>query len=128
MDDPRHVIDRKTLEMLVCPLTKTRLMLSPAGDELISVAAHLAFPIRAGVPLLAAARVTSSRAQWADTDRSMPAATARSSGAPGVYSQVSSGAVIPARRSVSASVSWATPSQAAPPSTAARDTGTRPWP
>jgi uncharacterized protein YbaR (Trm112 family) len=53
MDDPRHVIDRKTLEMLVCPLTKTRLMLSPAGDELISVAAHLAFPIRAGVPLLA---------------------------------------------------------------------------
>jgi len=49
MDDPRHVIDRKTLEMLVCPLTKTRLMLSPDGTELISVAAHLAFPIRAGV-------------------------------------------------------------------------------
>lgn len=53
MDDPRHVIDRKTLEMLVCPLTKTRLMLSPEGDELISVAAHLAFPIRQGVPMLA---------------------------------------------------------------------------
>jgi uncharacterized protein YbaR (Trm112 family) len=39
--------------MLVCPLTKTRLMVSPKGDELISLAAHLAFPIRAGVPLLA---------------------------------------------------------------------------
>jgi len=38
--------------MLVCPLTKTRLMLSTDGGELISVAAHLAFPIREGVPLL----------------------------------------------------------------------------
>lgn len=48
----RHVIDIKTLEMLVCPLTKTRLTLSADGSELISVAAHLAFPIRMGVPLL----------------------------------------------------------------------------
>jgi uncharacterized protein YbaR (Trm112 family) len=38
--------------MLVCPLTKTRLTLSADGTELISVAAHLAFPIRMGVPLL----------------------------------------------------------------------------
>lgn len=58
-DDPaaaakslRHVVDIRTLEMLVCPLTKTRLMLSADGKELISVAAHLAFPIRDGVPLL----------------------------------------------------------------------------
>jgi len=28
-------------------------MLSPDGNELISVAAHLAFPIRQGVPMLA---------------------------------------------------------------------------
>jgi uncharacterized protein YbaR (Trm112 family) len=45
-------IDVKTLEMLVCPLTKTRLVLSPDKTELISVAAHLAFPIRDGVPML----------------------------------------------------------------------------
>jgi uncharacterized protein YbaR (Trm112 family) len=58
-DDPaaaatalRHVVDVKTLEMLVCPLTKTRLTLSADGRELISVVAHLAFPIRDGVPLL----------------------------------------------------------------------------
>ncbi len=58
-DDPsaaatalRHVVDVKTLEMLVCPLTKTRLTLSADGHELISVVAHLAFPIRDGVPLL----------------------------------------------------------------------------
>jgi len=49
----RDQVDRKTLELLVCPLTKTRLALSPNGDELISVVARLAFPIRKGVPLLA---------------------------------------------------------------------------
>jgi len=38
--------------MLVCPLTKTRLTLSADRTELVSVAAHLAFPIRLGVPML----------------------------------------------------------------------------
>ena len=38
--------------MLVCPLTKTRLTLSADKSELVSVAAHLAFPIRRGVPML----------------------------------------------------------------------------
>ena len=50
--NPRHVFDVKTLEMLVCPLTKTRLTLSPDKTELISIAARLAFPIVNGVPLL----------------------------------------------------------------------------
>ncbi|UXN75520.1 Trm112 family protein [Devosia sp. A8/3-2] len=50
--DPRHVLDVRTLEMLVCPLTKTRLILSGDHTELISVAARLAFPINKGVPLL----------------------------------------------------------------------------
>ena len=50
--DPRHVLDVHMLEMLVCPLTKTRLTLSEDKSELISVAARLAFPIRKGVPLL----------------------------------------------------------------------------
>lgn len=50
--DPRHVFDVKTLEMLVCPLTKTRLTLSADKSELISIAARLAFPIVNGVPLL----------------------------------------------------------------------------
>jgi uncharacterized protein YbaR (Trm112 family) len=45
-------LDPRVLEMLVCPLTKTRLTLSADGTELISVAARLAFPIRMGVPLL----------------------------------------------------------------------------
>ncbi|MCP8883108.1 Trm112 family protein [Devosia sp. XJ19-1] len=50
--DPRHVVDPQTLEMLVCPLTKTRLTLSADRTELVSVAARLAFPIVKGVPLL----------------------------------------------------------------------------
>jgi uncharacterized protein YbaR (Trm112 family) len=50
--DPRHVFDVRTLEMLVCPLTKTRLTLSADRSELISVAARLAFPILNGVPLM----------------------------------------------------------------------------
>ena len=51
-EERRHEVDPRTLEMLVCPLTKTRLVLSSDGKELISVAAHLAFPIRDGVPML----------------------------------------------------------------------------
>lgn len=50
--EPRHVLDVKTLEMLVCPLTKTRLTLSSDRRTLVSVAARLAFPIVRGVPLL----------------------------------------------------------------------------
>ena len=50
--DPRYQFDIKTLEMLVCPLTKTRLSLSADKKELISVAARLAFPIVKGVPLV----------------------------------------------------------------------------
>jgi len=48
----RYEVDPRTLEMLVCPVTKTRLVLSADKSELISVAAHLAFPIREGVPML----------------------------------------------------------------------------
>lgn len=50
--DPRHIVDRQVLEMLVCPLTKTRLTLSADHKELISIAARLAFPVVQGVPLL----------------------------------------------------------------------------
>ena len=51
--DLRLDVERATLDLLVCPLTKTRLTLSRDRSELISVAARLAFPIRKGVPMLA---------------------------------------------------------------------------
>lgn len=44
--------DAKTLELLVCPLTKTGLDYDEARQELISRRANLAYPIRSGVPLL----------------------------------------------------------------------------
>ena len=44
--------DPKLLELLVCPVTKSVLSYDAANNELISRKAHLAFPIRDGVPLL----------------------------------------------------------------------------
>lgn len=44
--------DPKTLEALVCPQTRQRLSYDSKTDELISKAAHLAYPIRDGIPVL----------------------------------------------------------------------------
>jgi uncharacterized protein len=44
----------KLLEILVCPLTKTRLEYDRDKQELISRAARLAYPIRDGIPIMLA--------------------------------------------------------------------------
>ena len=44
--------DPTLLDILVCPLTRTRLSYDEAAQELISEAAGLAFPIRNGVPVM----------------------------------------------------------------------------
>ncbi len=44
--------DPRLLELLVCPVTKTRLTYDASKAELISKAAGLAFPVRNGVPLM----------------------------------------------------------------------------
>tara|TARA_B100001250_G_C19314032_1_gene577484 strand:- start:5 stop:184 length:180 start_codon:yes stop_codon:yes gene_type:complete len=46
------LIDPKLLEVLVCPLTKTRLRYDKDKQELISDEAKLAFPIRDGIPIM----------------------------------------------------------------------------
>lgn len=46
--------DPKLLEILVCPLTKTRLIYDRDRQELVSKAAGLAYPIRGGVPIMLA--------------------------------------------------------------------------
>ena len=46
--------DPKLLEILVCPITKTRLEYDAEKCELISRAAGLAYPIRDGIPILLA--------------------------------------------------------------------------
>jgi uncharacterized protein len=45
-------VDPRLLEILVCPLTKTALRYDRERNELVSLAAHLAFPIRDGIPIM----------------------------------------------------------------------------
>jgi uncharacterized protein YbaR (Trm112 family) len=45
-------LDRKLLEILVCPLTKSALEYDAEHQELISRAAKLAYPIRDGIPIM----------------------------------------------------------------------------
>ncbi|WP_114390014.1 Trm112 family protein [Notoacmeibacter marinus] len=44
--------DRRMLDILVCPLTKTSLRYDEKAGELISMAAKLAYPVRGGVAIL----------------------------------------------------------------------------
>lgn len=46
--------DRRMLEALVCPVTRGPLTYSADRQELVSRAAHLAFPIRNGIPIMLA--------------------------------------------------------------------------
>lgn len=48
----QHPFDRHMIEALVCPLTHGRLDYDAARQELISRTAGLAFPIRAGIPIM----------------------------------------------------------------------------
>jgi uncharacterized protein len=44
--------DPELLEILVCPITKTRLEYDATHSELISKASGLAYPIRDGIPIM----------------------------------------------------------------------------
>ena len=44
--------DRKMLEALVCPQTHAVLSYDAERQELVSRAAHLAYPIRNGIPVM----------------------------------------------------------------------------
>ena len=50
--DGHSGVDPRLLELLVCPLTKTRLIYRASTGELVSAAARLAFPIVDGVPMM----------------------------------------------------------------------------
>ncbi len=45
-------MDAKLLEILVCPVTKGPLVYDREKQELVSVAARLAYPIRDGIPVM----------------------------------------------------------------------------
>ena len=46
--------DRKMLEVLICPLTKSVREYNEEKQELISKSAGLAYPIRGGIPIMLA--------------------------------------------------------------------------
>jgi len=45
-------MDRKLLDLLVCPVTKGPLVYDRARQELLSRSARLAYPIRDGIPIM----------------------------------------------------------------------------
>jgi uncharacterized protein YbaR (Trm112 family) len=47
-----NLIDPKLLELLACPLTKGPLVLDRERNELVSKLAHLAYPVRDGIPIM----------------------------------------------------------------------------
>ena len=45
-------MDKKLLEILVCPVTKGPLIYDEKNQELISRSARLAYPVRDGIPVM----------------------------------------------------------------------------
>lgn len=45
-------MDKKLLDILVCPVTKGKLIYNKDAQELISKAARLAYPIKNGTPVM----------------------------------------------------------------------------
>lgn len=52
MTEGHPIFDRRMLESLVCPVTQAVLSYDADQQELVSKAAHLAFPIRDGIPIM----------------------------------------------------------------------------
>jgi uncharacterized protein YbaR (Trm112 family) len=54
-DNARNaIIDPKLLELLACPLTRGPLTYDRERNELVSPLAHLAYPVRDGIPIMLA--------------------------------------------------------------------------
>ncbi len=52
MTQSQQQFDRRMLEALVCPQTHAVLSYDAERQELVSKAAHLAYPIRNGIPVM----------------------------------------------------------------------------
>ncbi|MBN2864842.1 MAG: Trm112 family protein [Thiotrichales bacterium] len=62
-------MDPKLLEILVCPVSKTKLIFDKKNQELISTAANLAYPVRDGIPILLEDEARQISAEEAETYR-----------------------------------------------------------
>ena len=45
-------MDKRLLEILVCPVTKEKLIHDKVKNELVSKSAKLAYPIKEGIPIM----------------------------------------------------------------------------
>ncbi|MEO0441393.1 MAG: Trm112 family protein [Pseudomonadota bacterium] len=52
MTDETATVDPRILDILVCPVTRSKLIYDEAAQELVSEAAGVAYPIRDGVPVM----------------------------------------------------------------------------
>ena len=50
--DNKDSFDESLLDIIVCPVTKEKLILDKKNNELLSKEANLAFPIKDGIPIL----------------------------------------------------------------------------
>ena len=50
--DNKDSFDESLLDIIVCPVTKEKLILDKENNELLSKEADLAFPIKDGIPIL----------------------------------------------------------------------------
>ena len=50
--DDKNIFDESLLDIIVCPVTKEKLILDRENNELLSKEANLAFPIKDGIPIL----------------------------------------------------------------------------
>lgn len=52
MTDKPQSVDPELLEILVCPMTRSKLVYDEAAQELISEAAGVAYPVKNGTPIM----------------------------------------------------------------------------
>ena len=50
--DDKNIFDESLLDIIVCPVTKEKLIFDKENNELLSKEANLAFPIKDGIPIL----------------------------------------------------------------------------
>ncbi len=50
--DNKDSFDESLLDIIVCPVTKEKLIFDKKNNELLSKEANLAFPIKDGIPIL----------------------------------------------------------------------------
>lgn len=67
-----HTMDTKLLELLVCPVTKGPLLWHPEQQELLSLSARLAYPVRDGIPVMLEHEARSLSEAEVETARAKP--------------------------------------------------------